>query len=624
MNKGLLLIVSPKRDPELEGALSSASYKVVFSSSSSALPLLSRRRFDFFLFISEGLSPEELSFLRRANEVAPFTFRIIKAPLPSAEIMLKLINELFISKFIPLSFSPSEVVSSLEQISLMGKQMKGRMKELEQRIKELNKIGIALSTEHNLKKLLSRILLETRKLTRAEAGSLYLVREGELSFEVAQNDYIDKKGRREPFRKITLPIEASSIAGYVALTGEVLNIEDAYFLPKDKPYRFNPEVDKKIGYLSRSMLVVPMRDEKQEIMGVVQLINALDEKGEVAPFRVDLEPLVMSLTSQAAVAISNANLITEIKELLRSLVEYSASLIDARSAHTAGHTERVAHYTMEIARAINEEQEGTFARVNFSSDEMEELFFAAYLHDIGKIGVPEELLDRRLKLGERELEIINLRFNMAKMLLKRQLSGKKGKGASSAEGEGDDAAFKRRLAELDSARGLINRLNQPKPISEEDLVALRRISSFQVEGLPDQGRLLTAGEVARLSIASGNLTLEERGRMEDHVRATISILSKIPFPSHLKRVPFFAGAHHERLDGSGYPHGLTGDELPIQARLLAIADFYEALTAGDRPYKKALPRKEALAILEREAKEGRFDRDIVRLIRERDLLKRKL
>ncbi|MCD6451837.1 MAG: GAF domain-containing protein [Acidobacteria bacterium] len=620
MNKGRLLLVSYRRERELEKVLS--SYEVVTASFASTLSLLSGSRFDFFIFVSEELSEKDLTLLSQVNEVAPFTFRLVRAPIPSPEVMLRLINELYISRFIPLSAPPSEVVSAIEGISKMGKRMRSELRKLEQRIKELNEIGIALSTEHNLKRLLSRILLEARRLTRAEAGSLYLVKGGKLSFEVAQNDYIERKMGKEAFRSITLPLEPSSIAGYVALTGEVLNIEDAYHLPPDKPYRFNQEVDKKIGYRSRSMLLVPMRNEKGEIMGVVQLINALDEKGEVVPFRWDYEPLVMSLTSQAAVAISNANLITEIKELLRSLVEYSASLIDARSAHTAGHTERVARYTLEIAQAINEEKEGPFASVSFSPDEMEELLFSAYLHDIGKIGVPEALLDRRMKLNEEEMEVIRLRFELAKSILKNQLLEKKVKGTPSSQLK-DEKELEGKIAELDSAWGLINKVNKPSPLSGEDLRRLKEISLLRVDGLLPEGRLITDKELERLSVPSGNLTMDERRRMEDHVRTTINILSKIPFPSHLKRVPFIAGAHHERLDGSGYPQGLTAKDLPLPARVLAIADFYEALTAGDRPYKRALTREEALAILKEEADKGRLDQDVVRLIIRKDLLKRK-
>lgn len=284
--------------------------------------------------------------------------------------------------------------------------------KLKEQIKRLNQIGIALTSETHLPTLLELIVREVRRFTRADAGSLYSVDRNQIRFEVAQNDTLAARKNEvyESFRPYPMPLDKTSIAGYVAITGETLNISDVYVLTGDEEYRFNPAFDDRNRYRTRSMLVVPIRTQQNEILGVLQLINSLDKQNNVAVFDSEQEDLVASLASQAAATIQNARLINAVHEIFAALVRYSASAIDARSPHTAGHSRRVATYSMRLSRSANEETEGTLADVFFSDKELEELNYAAWLHDIGKIGVREELLERVDRLTPASMELISTRF----------------------------------------------------------------------------------------------------------------------------------------------------------------------------------------------------------------------
>jgi HD-GYP domain-containing protein (c-di-GMP phosphodiesterase class II) len=293
---------------------------------------------------------------------------------------------------------------------------------LKDQIKRLNQIGIALTSETNLPALLELIVREVRNFTRADAGSLYSVDRNQLRFEVAQNDTLAARKNEvyESFRPYPMPLDKTSIAGYVAITGKTLNIRDVYELTGREEYRFNPAFDERNRYRTRSMLVVPIRNQGGEIIGVLQLINSLDENDNVVVFDRSQEDLVASLASQAAAAIENARLINAVHDIFAALVRYSASAIDARSPHTAGHSRRVATYSMRLARAVNEEREGLLANMAFNDKELEELNYAAWLHDIGKIGVREELLERVDRLSSADMELISTRFEAIKLTLSRR------------------------------------------------------------------------------------------------------------------------------------------------------------------------------------------------------------
>jgi len=466
-------------------------------------------------------------------------------------------------------------------------------------------ISIALTSETDLHRLLSRIISELRGLTSAQGGSLYLVAQDRLTFEVAQNEIIAQTLGSELlcFRCHDLPVDDKSLAGYVALTGQLLNIADVYELAADLPYHFDPSFDRRTGYRTRSMLVAPLQDHQGEIVGVLQLINAIGADGEILPFSREDETLVLALASQAAVAINNVRLISTIKNLFESLVVYSVSAIDARSPHMAGHSRRVAAYSLALAQAVNGCQEGPLAGVAFSEPELEELRFSAWLHDIGKIGVRDALLDKKTKLTEQQLEAIRWRIWLA-------------------HGQSDDPSERQALVEDLRFLQQINALPYLPPEAPARLARLaakrltRPAGDRSGEGSEPPAAdypLLTAEELAALMVSHGNLTSQEYAEIQGHALQTLHILQKIPFSKPLAQVPRLAACHHERLDGTGYPFHLTAAELPYQARILAIADVFDALTASDRPYRLGASCAQALHVLQQEAAKGRLDRDLVEL-----------
>jgi len=500
---------------------------------------------------------------------------------------------------------------------------------LQEQIRKLNTIGIALSSEHDLDQLLDLIVTEARSFTRADGGSLYIKEENRLSFRVAQTESLERRdGDRRPFQSFYLPLTKESIAGYVALTGEVLNIEDVYDIPPTVEYRINKQFDIQNNYRSKSMLVVPMRDHTDNIIGVLQLINSIDEHGCVIPFRPEFEELILSLASQAAVAIRNVNLIEEIKNLFRSLVQYSARAIDARSPHTAGHSGRVAKYCVRMAEAINAETEGRFRDVQFSPDEIEELRMAGWLHDIGKIGVRESVLEKMNKLTDDQIEIIAQRFEAIKNRIRAVYLEKKYQQKLAGEPEPNlcqqiQGEESRCLQEIDEALAFIKRINIPGFLSEEDRQRLKTLAERTfINSHGDTCTFLTPTEYEHLSVVRGNLTDAEYKEVQSHVEQTLSILNKIPFTDDLKNIPQHAAAHHEYLDGSGYPKGLKGEEISLQSRIMCVADIFDALNSPDRPYKEAIPLEKTFDILRQEAQAGKIDGDIVELFIQRKLYQR--
>ncbi|MFQ5638208.1 MAG: HD domain-containing phosphohydrolase [bacterium] len=491
--------------------------------------------------------------------------------------------------------------------------------DLEEQIRKLNAIGIALSSEHQLNKLLELIVKEARNFTNADGGSLYIKEKKKLNFVVAQTESLEQRqGQSEPFKSVYLPLTQESIAGYVAINGELLNLADVYHIPPTVSYKVNKLFDKKTGYRSKSMLVVPMRDHADEIIGVLQLINSLNENGEVVPFKKEYENLILSLASQAGVAIRNAKLIEEIKNLFRSLVRYSAKAIDARSPHTAGHSGRVAKYSVRMAQAINEEKEGRLGKINFTPEEIEELRMAGWLHDIGKIGVRESVLEKSKKLTEDRINVIAHRFENIKYLKRNEFLKKKISfllnGDHAVECERLESLLKKEIVALDEALKFIKRINTPGFLSEEERIRLKELAEkTYVNERGETCYYLDAFEYENLSIIKGNLTPSEYKEIQAHVEHTLSILDKIPFTRELKNIPKYSAAHHEYLNGTGYPKGLLDDEIAIQSRIMCIADIYDALSAPDRPYKKAIPLEKTLDILREEVKAGKLDDDIVEL-----------
>ncbi len=491
---------------------------------------------------------------------------------------------------------------------------------LESKITRLNQIGVALSSEHNLSKLLELILTEMRRFTEADGGSLYIKEGSRLHFSVAQTESLEKKqDGKLPFKSFYIPLTKDSIAGYVALTGVTLNLPDVYSLPPTVEYQFKKDFDVKTGYRTKSMLATPMRDHRGEIIGVVQLINSLD-KEEPIPFKKEYEGLVTSLASQAAVAIRNARLIEEVRNLFRSLVRYSAKAIDARSPHTAGHSGRVTKYSVLLAQAVDREADGRFGPIHFTAEQIEELRVSGWLHDIGKIGVKEAVLEKAMKLDHWQMAKVEQTFESIKAHYTIRAQAEKIDHLVAQQKDTDflekiDARLRGEISGVENDWAFLNQVNVPGFLPPDHLNRLKEIAGRTYTNIRGEScRFLTPLEEESLAVIRGNLTAAEFKEIQTHVDQTILILQKIPFTKELENVPRFAAMHHEKLDGSGYPKGLKGDQIPLQPRILAIADIYEALTASDRPYKKVTPPDIALKILQEEAKAGKLDGDLVELV----------
>lgn len=502
------------------------------------------------------------------------------------------------------------------------------------RIQALSGVGVALSAERNLPKLLEQIVREARNLTRADGGSLYLLDEErtKLYFKVAQTESlgINMDGTREnsAFRPIPLYDEAGGpnhhhTSVHCALTGEIVNISDVY--SEESAYDFTgpKEFDMANDYRTKSQLSLPLRNHGDEIIGVLQLINAQDaESGEIIPFSRDVRQLALTLASQAAVAITNAQLIRDREEMFNALIRVIAGAIDEKSPYTGGHIERVARLTMRLAEEVNADRE-ELPEDAFNEQEMEELRLAAWLHDIGKITTPEWILNKSTKLETLydRGNAVRLRFEILKRdaeitFLREQLKEITGPETES-ESQTKADELRSDLQNLEEEWGWIQRINRGDEITDDGMrhriaeIAGRRIR-LENESRP----LLSEEERENLAIRSGTLNDEERQIIRNHVAVTRKMLEQLPYPKGLESIPRYAGAHHERLDGSGYPDNLQEEEIPLQARIMALADVFEALTARDRPYTEGKSLSEAMKILgslvERNHIDGRLFRVFIR------------
>ncbi|MBW2334722.1 MAG: GAF domain-containing protein [Deltaproteobacteria bacterium] len=489
-----------------------------------------------------------------------------------------------------------------------------RSQDTKIRLEALNKIGIALSSETHLGRLLELIVKEARYFTNADAGSLYLVDHDKncLNFEVAQNDTLIKRAhlKSETFKPYSLTLNKNSIAGYVAITGETLNIADVYNLSPEAGFEFNRDFDKRNKYRTKSMLLVAMKDTEGKIIGVLQLINSANIQGKVVSFNTKIETLVSSLASQAAVAIKNAQLLKEIKDVFEALIRYSVSAIDARSPFTAGHSRRVAEYSMALAKAINDTHEGSYANISFSPAQLEEL-------------VREWVLDKRTHLSDTEMDVLINRFeNIKASVIAETQEIKLELFHSNRESETEvqqlESELKARIHQIDEKLAFIKTINTHNFLEDLDINHLEEIYEKKYVDLEGEKRnYLTDFEFENLSVKKGNLTKNEIEEIQSHVTHTEKIVNNIPFTGHLKRVPVFAAGHHEMLDGSGYTKHIKAEDIPIQTRIITVSDIYEALIAKDRPYKKSLDPIKSLAILKEEALNGRLDKELVRIFIEK-------
>lgn len=497
----------------------------------------------------------------------------------------------------------------------------------------LTQIGLSLSAEKDTKKLLERIIIEARTLTNADAGTLYLLDKEtlELTFEIVQNDSMQieiggTSGVDAELPNVPLFINGepnhSNVSSAVALTGETINVKDLYG-PEGKLFPGPREYDAISGYHTQSMLVMPLKNHENEIIGVLQLLNAKHRRsGEFVSFSEEHVDLVAALASQAAVALTNAQLIENLNNLFYAFIRSIATAIDEKSPYTGGHINRVVKLSMMLADKINEDKTGAFRDVHFTKDELEELRLAAWMHDVGKVTTPENIVNKASKLDTifDRVNLVETRFALIasemvnahleaklKLLQKNQVGLEKMRLADRALSED----LKSLLQELEFIKACNS---NDKPMTEERLTRLREIGKKEYTFQNTKQPYLTEDEIENLSIRYGNLTEKERKIVENHATMTLKILRQLSFPKKLEKVPEFAGGHHEKLDGSGYPLGLKEKELPLQTRILAIVDTFEALTARDRPYREIMKLSEVTKIIRFMKENHKIDPDLFDLL----------
>ena len=499
-------------------------------------------------------------------------------------------------------------------------------------IKKMSDIGRALSGVQDLNTLLEMIVDQARNFTNADAGTLYIVEDNTLRFQIVQNDSLKirmggKSGESIPFPPVEL--KESNVSAFVALKGVSVNIPDVYdtdLFDFTGPKKF----DQSTGYRSKSMLVVPLRNHENDVIGVLQLLNATNPiTNEVIAFSQDYENLSESLASQAAVSITNAKLIANMTELFEAFVKVMATAIDEKSPVTGGHIRRVAELTLTMAEVIHDLDEGHFKDKTFSPDQMYELRIAAYMHDIGKVTSPVEIVEKAKKLQTIFDRIQYVRLRMAYISQKIELEGQEAKikilqnGSSPEKLNSIEKETLEKLIEIEEILRFINKCNEPGEfLDDEILVRLKEVSEkTYIDDAGEQQPFLTADELVNLSIRRGSITEKERQKMQGHAAVTLKMLKQIPFTKKLKNIPDFAGAHHEFLNGKGYPLGLKGDEISFEGRLMAVTDIAEALTASDRPYKKAMPLETVYRILRSMVEGGELDPNLVELFIEKEVYK---
>ncbi|MEG4215019.1 HD domain-containing phosphohydrolase [Microcoleus sp. Pol14C6] len=514
-------------------------------------------------------------------------------------------------------------------------------------IEKLLDIGAALSSAQDLGELLNLILSKSREITYSDAGSVYLVDHSDetskLLFKVAQNASKPSLS----FKEFALPLTDKSLAGYVAITGQSLNLSDAYDLPPGVPYRLDTSFDRDINYRTCSVMVLPMQNRQGETIGVLQLINrktkadtvlTADNAWESTQLYSEWEErIVRSLASQAAISIERNQLQDSIENLFEGFVKASVQVIEARDPCTYGHSERVAALTVRLSEEVNTVSSGGLRSIYFNSRQIQEIRYAALLHDFGKIGVPEAVLTKQKKLYPAQLEIIRHRFGLAQRTMEMECVQSKYKYLlehsayrkhplqepecpQCQEIEQLDTKLAEAKARLAEYWEVLLEANEPHIMAAEPLAQLREISRQTYRDIDGAKKpLLNPEEIVQLMVSRGNLTPEERSAIEFHVTHTYEFLKQIPWTKDLKNVPDIAYGHHEKLDGTGYPRGLNKSEIPIQAQLMTIADIYDALTAGDRPYKRALRTEVAMKILWQEAAHNKINADLLELFDHRQV-----
>lgn len=491
-------------------------------------------------------------------------------------------------------------------------------------IEKLTQIGLALSAEPDIDRLLEMIVDEARRFTGADGGTLYIVDddEKELHFSIAQTDSL-KVRMGGSAGKITWPPirlynedgtpNYKNVSSYAALSCEMVNIDDVYNTEKFD-FEGTRRFDSSIGYRSQSMLVVPMRNHDNDTIGVLQLLNAMDKTGgEVIPFSLECQRLTESLASQAAVALTNNRLIRDLKLLLESFFKSIATAIDEKSPYTGNHGRRVVELTIYIAEKINNIKEGPFKDIFLDKHQMDELVMAAWLHDVGKIAVPEHVMDKSTKLESiyDRINLLKTRFEVIKRDIEIDHMRRGMAPSESSKAHDHNGSYEEELKSLEEDLNFLESVNKGSEfMSDEKIGKVKKIASRKWKINGEEMQLLTDEEVKNLCVRKGTLTEDEKNVIKSHAALTYEILSQLPFPKKLRNIPHYASSHHEFINGTGYPKGLKGDEIPLQARILALADIFEALTAGDRPYRKGNTLSGAIKILGFMVRDNLLDKDL--------------
>jgi len=512
------------------------------------------------------------------------------------------------------------------------------VEDLFRRLEQLNAIGAALSKEKDLDRLLEAILLAAKAITRSEGGTLYLLEGSDegprLKFAIMRNETLNiamggTTGNPIPFYPVHLygkdgKPNRQMVAAYAALTGETVNIADAY---TEQGFDFSGtrNFDKKTGYRSRAFLTVPMKNHEGELIGVLQLINSKDPAtGQIVPFSGSDQRLAESLASQAAIALTNRQLINQLEELFESFIELINTAIDEKSPYTGGHCQRVPVLTMMLADAVDGVRDGPLKGFSMSGKDRYELKIAGLLHDCGKVTTPVHVVDKATKLETifDRIHLLDTRFEVLKrdaeiLALKQKLELLRSRGLDEIEAREElgrvDQALREAHRQLEEDREFLRHCNVGDEfMSPEAQTRVARIGTGRkwIDVSGGTADFLTKDEMKNLTIARGTLTAEERETINHHIVATIKMLEALPWPKHLRNVPEYAGGHHERMDGRGYPRGLTREQMSVQARIMGIADIFEALTAKDRPYKRGKTLSESLKILGNFKLNGHIDSDL--------------
>lgn len=579
-----------------------------------------------YTFAIMGSQDEDLALLENLSRV--LDFRV--SPPTAAEVgfLLKKTEEFFRNLDQP--------ASSARVREAMNRDQAGDQEAL-------ISIGKALSLERDPDHLLRTILYMSKKITGADAGSIYIV-EGKGEERRLRFKYSHTFSKDLPYEEFTLPIDSHSIAGYIAQTGETLNLEDVYRLGADSPVSYNDTFDKKNGYRCKSMLVTPMVNHLGQVIGVIQLINSKeafshlqdisgneafevvlrqpeDFEKLVVPFEPRYVDLMKAVASQAAIAIENNRMIHQIQTQFEAFVRAAITAVESRDPATSGHSLRVTHMAGVIARAINEVDAGPLKDVYYTPTQLKELELASLLHDFGKVYIDLELFLKAKKLLPKDLEILRLRSAVLYRTVEAKYAQLMLDGGDRVRLESEKQA---ELAAVKTMWEKILVLNEPAVVSNDFDAEVKQVvdQSTRLKVEDFEGKeltVLTPKEIENLAVPRGSLNEAERKIIQSHVTHTFNFVKNIPWPAEYANIPDISGKHHEMLDGSGYPWGVKADDIPMGARIMAVADVFDALAASDRPYKKALPLEKILAILQSEADQGKLDKDIVKVFLDKQL-----